>query len=235
VQPFNFTEDNNLLLFSSQPKATPLAQEWNFTMWKYNNLNVLLTQDIKRFLLSIKEEILTKHKPLDAGLWNDGGTGLGNDSLTARYASYNLLKFEDPCIKKFKSLIKNQLKLYINKINITITKPLYINCWYNVLEPGESLSPHNHTTSFHSFLSGHFTVACEESSTYYHMPYGDGLADIPNFTGAGIFFPSYLSHGTTPHKGVNPRITIAFDIFYGDECVSPALKDNVILLNLEEK
>ena len=232
MQPYNFIENQNLLLFSSQPKETPLAQEWSFTMWKYNNLNLMLTQDIKNFLISKKEEILTKYKPLDAGPWNDGGTGLGDKSVTARYASFNLLKFEDPCIKKFKTLIVNQLKLYINKINITINEPLYINCWFNILEPGEKLSTHNHTTSFHSFLSGHFTVACEESSTFYTMPYNDGIADITNSTGAGIFFPSYLPHGTTPHKGVNPRITIAFDIFYGDECVSPALKENVVILDI---
>jgi hypothetical protein len=96
------------------------------------------------------------------------------------------------------------------------------------MKPGEFIKTHFHNVTSNSFVSGHFTVKCEKSHTYYICPYGKDRLEFENNIGEGIFFPSYLEHGTSVHEGIDNRITIAFDIYFNNSYVNENIKDNLV-------
>ena len=81
---------------------------------------------------------------------------------------------------------------------------------------GQKIKPHNHSTTPDSYLSGHFNVQVDDTSTVYMSPINQlndpDVIDIKNRVGDLTLFPSYIFHRTTPHYSLKPRITIAFDL-----------------------
>ena len=99
------------------------------------------------------------------------------------------------------------------------------------MKKGERIKKHNHSSYEMGYLSGNFTVACDDSKTIYIQPYihftekellervedwgydhtEDYYASI-NTPGNISLFPSYIPHFTTEHKTDTDRITIAFEL-----------------------
>lgn len=230
-----FTE--NLQVFGpnqgpSQP-LTPFAPYFEVPMWNCNiNLNNTLMPNLKYYLLGKEVDIL-----LNYDYYNDGGTGLGSDSVTTRFARYNLLKFADPSISILKDLIRKEFNKFMNQLGAHKTQSdfflnkiyydPYIVCWFNVLKENENIKSHVHSNLGNSFISGNICVDAEETSTFYEMPYKQGIVEIENTPGHLTLFPSYLPHWTSKNKSKNPRISIAFDIY--------AKKDHIMLSENREE
>jgi len=164
------------------------------------NLNYL-----KHFILQKEKEILKKYPA-----WNDGYTGLGNDSLTSRYYYYNLLQYKE--LNFLKGLIRLEHDNFLNSIsNRLIKENIYIQCWANVMRKGDQIKKHSHSKQNYGYLSGHICIDTMNTNTYYGNPYGREDFISENLDGKITLFPSWLPHYTDEVK-TDLRITIAFDI-----------------------
>ena len=196
--------------FVSQPPVSPYAPQWDFRVGNSMCENID-TNSLSKFLLSKEKEI--KKLPIVSDF--DGYTGLGSNSTTSRSQQYNILLWNHPEIRKLKSNIAKNIILYNDECG-NKTPQLWIQCWYNVLRFGQSIKPHSHSVTPICYLSGHFNVQVNDTSTVYMSPINQlndpEVIDIKNIPGKLTLFPSYIFHYTTPHYSFKPRITIAFDI-----------------------
>ena len=64
---------------------------------------------------------------------SDGYTGLGSNSTTAKFQSYNIITWNHPEIRKLRSNIAQKIFEYNNECGVKIPNQIYIICWYNVL------------------------------------------------------------------------------------------------------
>ena len=83
----------NLINFKSLPKDNPFAPEWNYVIGEdfLHNINF---NSLSKFLLSKEKEILKYESAKDdSGNVSDGFTGLGENSTTSKFKSYNVLNF----------------------------------------------------------------------------------------------------------------------------------------------
>ena len=196
--------------FVSQPPVSPYAPQWDFRVGN-SMCEDIDTNSLSKFLLSKEKEI--KKLPIVSDF--DGYTGLGSNSTTSRSQQYNILLWNHPEIKKLKSNIAKNIILYNDECG-NKTPQLWIQCWYNVLRFGQSIKPHSHSVTPICYLSGHFNVQVNDTSTVYMSPINQlndpEVINIKNILGKLTLFPSYIFHYTTPHYSFKPRITIAFDI-----------------------
>jgi hypothetical protein len=182
---------------------------------------------LKEFLLSKKDEVLEIKDKL-----TDGGTGLGLESTTARFRSYNILEWDQEDVQILKEAIFKTHELYFkHTIGQKPPEVCVPSCWMNIMKKGQRIRKHNHGYHYRSYLSGNFTVACEESKTIYVNPFvhytekellervedwGDGytqeLYASNNTPGKLTLFPCYIPHFTTKHQADTERITIAFEL-----------------------
>ncbi len=175
--------------------------------------------DVKKIakkILKNEPRILKKYpgKSIDLKYDFDGATGLGTNSLTSRASHFNVLNWWGT--KVLRRWIRDGYESY----NDIKDKPLYVQCWANVMRKGEQILSHKHEaldgTSTEEHLSGHLSVQVDgTTSTYY-----DGNP-ILNENGLMIFFPAYTYHWTDRYENDGERITIAFDIlnkeFYNND------------------
>tara|TARA_X000000368_G_scaffold325898_1_gene262937 strand:- start:254 stop:976 length:723 start_codon:yes stop_codon:yes gene_type:complete len=130
---------------------------------------------LKEYLLSKEEYVLS----LDAD--NDGSTGLGLDSTTARYRRYNVMEWDSPDIHMLRTEIDNLYNEYYHahynneEIN---SNGLTISCWMNIMRKGDRIQKHLHGYSPQCFLSGHFCVCTDNTRTVYVNPYEHQSEDI---------------------------------------------------------
>jgi len=162
--------------------------------------------ELAKNILRNESKIIKKHPPTDVyGKFHDGLTGLGPKSLTSRASHYNVLEW--PGTKLLKSWIRKGYELY----NDPTDKPLYVQCWANVMRKGEQIKSHKHEASSNvsgdMHLCGHLCVQVDgTTSTYYEG------TPILNEEAIITFFPAYAHHWTDRYDGDSQRITIAFDI-----------------------
>lgn len=222
---FEVTRNKNLLEISSLKPTNQLAPIWKFSFWFYNLNDRSLIEEIRKILIEKEKDIVSEYRP-----YNDGGTGLGIDTVTSRYNSFNLFRIQEKAISTLKVAIGNELSAYLDDINFQTTEDFspMINCWFNIMKPGQQINQHSHNLTNNSFLSGHVTISCEDSHTYYITPYTKDKLEFVNNIGEGIFFPSYIEHGTSVHNGVNNRITLAFDIYYNIDQSNATIRNNLV-------
>jgi hypothetical protein len=233
MKTFEVEKNQNLITFRSPDALHPLSVSWNFTVWMYSVNDFDFLNDLKMFLINEEAYIINRYKP-----FNDGGTSLGLTTVTSRYSTFNLFRLQNIYVQKLKDIVEHQFGSFIKHYRPEIIDdnefdPV-INCWYNVLKPGQEISTHAHSYGPNGFYSGHFTVACEDSETYYISPITRDKLDFKNSVGEGIFFPSYLEHGTSKHIGNNKRVTVAFDIYYKKDHCNENIRENTIKLNKEK-
>ena len=149
-----------------------------------------------------KEKQILKKFPcaMHAGQYNDGQTGLGPDSLTSRFNSFNVLRWkEGKSIKEW--IIKSYKEYYPD-----YSGELLIQCWANVMRSGQQIKAHKHfPENYDNTLCGHLNVRTNGTGTWY-----EGQR-IPNINGQMVMFSPSMFHWTDPCVD-EPRITIAFDI-----------------------
>ena len=201
--------------FKSRPPISPYAPQWDFRVGS-SMCKDIDTNSLSKFLLSKEKEV--KRLPIRVidGKATDGYTGLGTNSTTSKFCHYHLFKWSHPEIIKLRSNIAKKLFEYNSECGVETPNQIYIICWYNVLRFGQKIKPHNHSTTPDSYLSGHFNVQVDDTSTVYMSPINQlndpDVIDIKNRVGDLTLFPSYIFHRTTPHYSLKPRITIAFDL-----------------------
>ena len=202
--------------FFSAPPVSPYAPQWDFRVGT-SICEDIDTNSLSRFLLSKEKEV--KKLPTSLGedeTSSDGYTGLGSRSTTAKFQSYNVLTWDHPEIKKLKSNIAKSVIDFNDECGNKTPNILWIRCWYNVLRFGQKITPHHHSVDPDCYLSGHFNVQVNDTSTVYMSPINQlndpEVIDIKNKVGDMTLFPSYIFHYTTPHYSFKPRITIAFDL-----------------------
>ena len=218
--------------FVSDPPVSPYAPQWDFRVGN-SMCEDIDTNSLSKFLLSKESEVKkipVQHYDLNDGYGKrvfDGYTGLGSNSTTSRSLKYNIFSWNHPEIRKLKSNIAKNITLYNNECG-NKTPQLWIQGWYNVLRFGQSIKPHGHSMTSDCYLSGHFNVQVNDTSTVYMSPINQlndpEVINIKNILGKLTLFPSYIFHYTTPHYSFKPRITIAFDTN------SNKLNDNFLLL-----
>ena len=214
--------------FSSDPPQSPFAPQWDYVIAeKETKVDV---EELAKLILSKEEEIKEKY-PDDWDHYDDGDTGLGADSLTARFNYFNVLDWDSPACKELHKEIKDFHDLYVQN---TVASPeggdigvgqkyydspffkdggeLKVRCWANVMRKGQQIKEHSHSSFPHSYLSGHFTVQCDNTETVYHHPYHQQTYPFKNIPNVMTLFPTWVPHSTTVHESDTPRITIAFDI-----------------------
>lgn len=233
MKNFEVLTDGSLITVKSVDPIHQASPKWNFPIWMYAISDSTFILDLKKFLEDEEQYILNRYPAL-----HDGGTALGNNTVTSRFHKFNLLRLQRPVVQQLKQIIEFQFKQFVTKylpdiLTDTEFEPV-INCWYNVMLPNQEITVHTHSCGPTSFFSGHFTVACEESETYYVCPISNDRLDFKNSPGEGIFFPSYIAHGTSKHIGNEKRITVAFDIYYKKEYCTDIVKDNTIKIDKEK-
>ena len=202
--------------FVNDPPQTPYAPTWDFRVSK-SLCDDIDVNSLSQFLLKREREIKKLPPSIGRnGKKSDGYTGLGTNNTTSKFQYYNILTWGHPEIRKLRSNIVKSLFKYNSECGNETPQELYAICWYNVLRFGQKINPHLHSVSPDCYLSGHFNVQVNDTSTCYMSPinqlnYPD-VYDVKNKDGDMTLFPSYIFHYTTPHYSFKPRITIAFDL-----------------------
>jgi len=202
--------------FKSLPKETFFAPEWDYYIF-LSHIDQVNFKNLAKLILSKENEIL--RLPVSKSSDNkilDGYTGLGENSTTVRFASYNVLKWENENIRLLKESILSFHNDILNYFKQPIPKELYIRCWTNIMRKGEQIKPHLHGTGPTIYLGGHISVQCDNTSTYYINPIDQinnpKTYKIKNEVGKITLFQNNIPHYTDVHSSNIERITIAFDL-----------------------
>jgi hypothetical protein len=200
-------------LFENQGAFTPFAPKYSIPFWN----SELFTQHEVEFMCA---KILSKESEIiqnNPHLTYDGGTGLGPNSLTSKFAGYNILQWDrdgdDYVVRRFKVWLHNAIREMCEHVNEDIMelKP-WAQCWANVLRKGEKLNPHQHSSDAYSFLSGNVCLRADGTSTVYQNPFTMNAVGIKNVPGYLTLFPEYIVHWTTVNESDTERISLGIDI-----------------------
>ena len=199
----------NVWQIKSEEPLTPFAPVYSYYICTADLSELIDFKDIKYTILGKEKFIIEQY---DANL-NDAYTELCKDSLTSRFAHYNI--FNWPEMYKIKSAVKSIHDNFINYLKFDI-KPVYINGWAKVMRKGQQINTHLHNADETCYLGGHICVACEQSSTFYINPVNTindpEVFEIENKVGQLTLFSNCIPHYTSKHEGNSERITMAFNL-----------------------
>ena len=214
----------NYVHFVNEKLLTPFAPSWNYFIAEKLLSNIDCNR-LKDYLLSRQQEILDIEDNID-----DGGTGLGNDTTTSRYRSYNIFSWDQPDINILKKEIVSMCCNYHMKLGEKKPPELGLRGWMNIMKKGDRIKIHNHGLKSNGYLSGNFIVSCNNTKTVYNNPFQQYVKenkllrmveedeDDPtyyaskNIEGQLTLFPNYIPHFTTEHRSYSYRITLAFEL-----------------------
>jgi hypothetical protein len=203
--------------FENGRLQTPTAPTYKCSILGSYLYNIDL-EALSGLILEKEKEITSLDLP--DNLISHGYTGLGPKALTSRFKTFNVLLWDHPEVFKLKQEIRFFYDLSCKHFNIDKNEKIYVQCWANVLRKGEKMENHRHSgDTDKSFLSGHFTVKCQDTQTVYQNPFSDVIYNpefyyFNNQPGRINIFNSHIYHYTTEHNSDDERITIAFDFFY---------------------
>lgn len=204
--------------YTTHSPQTPYAPVCSFCMGK-TKLSINLDNLIKTCIQkekSIKKIPLQYYESNSGKKIFDGYTNLGKNSTTSRSSLYNVLSWETPETNLLRNYIRECVEEYNNFMSNPTPKNMWIRCWVNIMRFGQKINPHVHNVKPTSYLSAHFTLQCEKTSTCYINPLNQindpEIIMEKNFPGQFTLFPSFLPHYTTRHFSFTPRITMAMDI-----------------------
>jgi len=199
-----------LFHFKNNEKKTLFSPEWNYFVFEdYISESF---KELNSTCNNLKEEILNKEKDIieSTEYTADWGTGLGENSLTSRSDSYNLLNWESG--KELKNIIKTAHDNFLKAIDLENSEKLYVQCWANVMRKGERILPHRHWTSEYAYMGGQITVSARKTKTHYINPITEFIHSSNNDMGKITLFPNWVEHYTDEVEDDQVRITVAFDI-----------------------
>ena len=205
----------NFLEFKSNPPKSPFAPNYHY-IFAENFVQDIDFAKIATIILKKEQAIINSTAPI-----TDAYTGLGTSSLTSRWKSFNVFSWTEPEIEKLKDEVYKKYLEFLQAYNVPRSNVM-IQCWANVMREGEEIKPHIHATGEWSYLGGHVTVQCEDTSTVYINPINQindpEIYVSRNQVGKITLFQHNIPHYTTPHysKTNLERITLAFDISMTD-------------------
>ena len=233
----------NLIKFQSDSALTEFAPQWNFVMAEDSSFSD------PEFFKSVSNIILEKESSLISSNENkyqqynkkfnivyDGDTGLGPNSLTSRAIFFNFLSWEDIQVRILHNFIHLKYVEFLDILKIPRRKT-WIQCWANVMRDGEEIKKHIHSSHSLTWLGGHVTIACSDTSTFYVNPMnladGNQVYESKNEVGKLTLFQNNIPHYTNTHHGSTERISIAFDIIVDERLsqYSEERKTNFILFD----
>lgn len=200
-----------LRIIQSMDPLTEFAPTWNIPIWTAVYPNSANIDTMRDWIIDNEERLIEKYKTHDVR--NDGGTGLGLESLTAQYNKFNLFS-ETQEVEAFQDLlyfIRTQYTEFMGELRYKVRDCLMFS-WANVMRTGQTVGRHNHGASHYAYLSGNMHFDKYETTTSYYNPYGEVQYDFDNVKGGLTFFPSYLLHGTNQHLEETVRVSMAFDL-----------------------
>lgn len=210
-----------LINFKSEQPLTEFAPSWNWIVAEDSLSNSVDFNKIKNIILENESEIISKNKHLydeyneKYNVKFDGGTGLGSNSLTSRSPFFNFLTWDYEEIKTLKQDLRIKYKQFLDQLHVYDRK-VWIQSWANVMRNNEKIEKHIHSSHPLTWLGGHITVSCNETSTFYLNPMetqeGNQIYESKNEVGKLTLFQNNLPHYTNTHYGNEERISIAFDI-----------------------
>tara|TARA_R100001086_G_scaffold242889_1_gene171100 strand:- start:61 stop:765 length:705 start_codon:yes stop_codon:yes gene_type:complete len=208
-----------VVIFRSAPRQNVFAPAWEFPIAE-DKITTVNFKKIAKLVLEKEKLMLKSSKKKQAFIGpfieTDGYTGLGKKSLTSHYASYNLLDFKHPEIKKLKKAILESHARFLEALKIPLYPELYIQCWANVMRKGEQIKAHIHSVLPDTYLGGQINVQVQDTSTWYINPVNQindpELYESRNEVGKLTLFQNCVPHYTDKQVSTTPRITIAFDL-----------------------
>lgn len=193
----------------SIPTMTEYAPTWDFSFGvnKWQDSDKIKT--IRNWLIANENRIINSY----SGDY-DGGTGLGNNSLTGRFEKYNLFDYADelPELNDMLKFFRISYLEFLEEEQHDVRDTVLV-CWYNVMREGEFVAEHHHGAGYDVYLSGNIMLDTYPTCTNYTCPY-DKDVKLPFSNNEGILtiFPSCIPHHSDPYHGEGVRISIAFDI-----------------------
>jgi len=215
-----------LHIIQSMDPLTEFAPTWNIPMWTAVYPNEQNIDIMRKWIIENESRLIDKYKNQDVR--NDGGTGLGLESLTAQYNKFNLFS-ETQEVDAFQDLLKfirAEYAKFMSEMKYQ-TRDCLLFSWANVMRPSQTVDRHNHGASHYAYLSGNMHFDKYETVTSYYNPYGEVQYDFENVKGGITFFPSYLLHGTSKHLQESLRVSMAFDLLdisYGQHADNNSIK-----------
>jgi len=190
-----------------QPNAakTPAGVQFDAKVFRDRCLSQKESVTLAQSLLSKEGDIIAQNRDHT----DDGGTGMGETSLNAKFRAYNMFEWDDPeC-----SQIRMAIKYAIAEMYPDFKENLYGRMWGSILRRGQALKPHQHNFDEYSFLSAQIVLQSEKTSTFYQNPFGLDAQGFEDEAGMLTIFPEYLLHWTDQHKNsIVPRIALGVDI-----------------------
>ena len=117
--------------FMNEELISPFASSWRFFIAE-KIISSIDCNRLKDYLLSKQSDILDIKYNL-----NDGGTGLGCDSTTARYRSYNVMEWDQPDISILKEEVSVMHDMYYKDIVDRPTPDISLGVWMNIMKKVE--------------------------------------------------------------------------------------------------
>jgi hypothetical protein len=195
-----------LKYWSNDEPCSAFSARWRIPFFQTSIGDPPMNEDLAAVVRARMPEVMS----LPAG--SDGNTGLGSQSMTSRFQMYNLLAWEEPAIGQLRDEVYQAYLAFLEAMEED-RRRVYIQCWANLMNPGQFLRRHVHSVSSTAFVSGNYAVVDSDSQTIYNYIYNDAYT-LPFGTTAGslVLFPSYIPHYTTRHPGPGLRISIGFDV-----------------------
>ena len=201
--------------WKSEPTLIPFVPDFAYYLTDKKIFSEEECKEWNDYLLE-QELILLDRFRIPTG---NGGTGLGEHSITSRYGHFNTLHFDFYLVPKLKKAIHDGIKTILSvSDNTTWQETIYANSWFNVMRKGEFMDMHSHVSASEleqGFYGFHVSISAIETMTSYYHPakYQNETFHVPNKIGYVTLFPYYIPHGVSPNRYETPRISIAGDIY----------------------
>ncbi len=209
-------QSNNLkiIYFQSEPAISPFAPLYNYALCE----DLIKGLDFKKlaiFLLDKEKEILALPFKIEEKI-QDGYTGLGNNSTTSRYKSYNIFSWKNPELNFLFNKIKLTHEQFLSELGVPNVFDIGIKAWVNIMRHGQKILPHIHSVNSLCYLGGNIVIQSSDTKTIYINPINQinepEEYHSQNEAGKITIFQNNIPHYTTEHSSDEPRITIAFDL-----------------------
>lgn len=190
---------------------TEYAPAWNISIGVSQWIDSDKVDTIRKWLIANENRIKAMYPPL-----NDGGTGLGDNSVTSRFGRYNLFDFanELPELNELLTFFRLAWLEFVAK-DYTSHHELNIVCWFNIVRKEQKIREHLHGAIPTGYLSGNMHLDNYPTVTNYRSPFTPTeYTPIDNVKGGITIFPSYVPHNTSVYEPEDdaPRLSIAFDL-----------------------
>jgi hypothetical protein len=217
-----------ILTSKNNEKKSPLAPEWKFSLAEDFIIPPDLAQRLADIILSKEQLIIDEIPALDTAGYSDEGSSLGKDSLTVRFCSYNVFRWDEPEIALVKQCIHQMYIAYIEALGVE-RFDVKILCWANVMRKGQNINIHNHAHGPWTHLSGNLVLASEGTVTKFYNPFLPSKGyESENEPGLLTLFPSFIPHGSSIHNGDSERVTLSFDIVLSKYNQIDQIKNNLV-------